>query len=172
MLKKTEHLIISILWCLLLITLLISWSLGLLFSLKNAMALTALTVVTIILYLSPKQAFKALFVLLLLGTFNLLEFAPIGFAFTFGFQGVVSPGIQLVSLAFLFVLILKRSDIVKERYAQILGVNGEKKVNVNTQNRFIQKFEKLSDDEIDRKLQEKLVPEAIHALQTIKDSRK
>ena len=93
---------------------------------------------------------------------------------SFGFSVLVTPGIQLISFLLLTVLLVKRRREVGQFYRETFGQTEEEKDNArqSAQNRFKMKFEKLSDKEIETKLQQDLVQEAIFALNEIKKERK
>ena len=93
---------------------------------------------------------------------------------SFGISVLVTPGIQLISLIMLSVLVIKKREKVGEFYRETFGKTEEEKEQsrLNAYNRFKMKFNGLTDREIENKLQQDLVPEAISALNEIKEQRK
>lgn len=173
--KKTEIIILAILWSMSLI----SYSIALLNNnvlfTSDYFGLAGLTLVTAIVCIKPEKAFQSVLMLLFSGLFNLLSFAYyFNVVITFGFSVLLTPGIQLISLVLLIVLIIKKRNKAGKFYRETFGLTEDKRENErkNAQNSFKIKFEQLSDMEIEIKLQQDLVPEAIAALNEIKAERK
>ena len=138
----------------------------------------AILIATTIFFLKPAKALTTLFVILALGTLNLISFGffiDIYFSFGVNLVGIdiASPGIQLFSLILLIVLMRKRKDKLKELYQRNFGQTNEEYQNSkeSTKNRFITKFENLSDCEVVERLNHNLIPEAKEALIEIKKQR-
>ena len=174
-LRKTENLIIFLLW----IGSLSTYTVALLsnYVLYNSdyCGLIGLTVVTLISILKPELTLKSLLVLLLLGVFNLVSFVYFfNLVFTFGFHVWVTPGIQFISLLLLGVLFLKKGNKIGEIYRNFMGTSEQdlEQNKINEKNYFKTKFESLSDNEIDRQLENDLVLSALEALKEIKEERK
>lgn len=173
--KKIEILILSSLW----VGALSTYSIALfnnyvLFN-SDYLGLIGLTVATIFTIIKPNKSLPSVLIILILGLFNLLSFVYFfNVVLTFGFSGFVTPGIQLISLVLLVVLLITKKVEVFGFFQNIFEQTEEerKQTERNIQNSFIEKFEKLSDNEIDYKLGEGLVPEAIEALKKIKEERK
>ena len=174
-LKKTEIIILAILWTMSLSTYAIALLNNYNLFTSDYLGLVGLTVVTLVAYFKPEKSFQSVLILLSLGLFNLLSFAYFfNIVMTFGFSVLVTPGIQLISFVFLSILIVRKRDEVGELYRATFGQTEEEKEQTtqNSQNRFKRKFEQLSDKDIENKLQQDLVPEAISALNEIKEERK
>ncbi len=172
--KKTEIIILAILWTMSLSTYSIALLNNYVLYTSDYLGLAGLTIVTLIAYFKPEKSFQSVLVLLLLGLFNLLSFAFFfNIVMTFGFSVLMTPGIQLISLALLTVLVIKKRNEVGQFYRETFGQTEEEKEKArqSAQNRFKMKFEQLSDREIEIKLQQDLVPEAISALNEIKKER-
>ncbi|MGQ1786775.1 hypothetical protein [Saccharicrinis sp. GN24d3] len=174
-LKNIENIILLILWTISLTTFPIALLNDYSLFPSDYFGFVGLVVVSTFSYLKPTKSFEALLVLLLLGLFNLLSFAYfINMVMTFGISIFVTPGIQLISLVFLIVLVAKRRNKTRLFYLKIFGLTEEDKEQSrkSSQNFFKRKFENLTDIEIENRLQEDLVPEAIEALVEIKEERK
>lgn len=174
-LKKTEIIILAFLWAMSLITYTIAFIHNYILYTSDYLGLAGLTVVTLIAYFKPEKSFQGVLILLLLGLFNLLSFAYFfNLVMTFGFSVLVTPGIQLISLVFLSILVVKKRDEIEKFYQEVFRQTKEEKdySRQSSQNQFKRKFEQLSDREIESKLQQDLVPEAISALNEIKEERK
>lgn len=174
-LKKTEIKILAILWLMSLTTYSIAIfnSYNLLTS--DYLGLVGLATVTLISYFKPERSFLSVFILLLIGLFNLMSFAYF-FNLVFSFRVFVirTPGIQLISLVLLSILILSKRKIIWDLYQNYFQqTEAERQQSrLNAHKRFRMKFENLSDKEIELKLQEDLVPEAISALKELREERK
>ncbi|MEO9476495.1 MAG: hypothetical protein ABJG41_13215 [Cyclobacteriaceae bacterium] len=174
-LKKTELIILVVIWSMSLFTYPIALLNNYDLYASDYLGLAGLTIVTLIVYFKPEKSFQSVLILLLLGLFNLLSFAYfINIIITFGFSFIVTPGIQLISLVLISILVIIKRDKTVEFYREVFGQTEEEKEQLerNTQDRFKRKFEQLSDKEIESKLQQDLVPEAIAALNEIKEGRK
>ena len=174
-LKKTEIIILAILWAMSLTT----YSIALLNNYNifpsDYLGLAGLTIVTLIAYFRPEKSLRSVLILLLLGLFNLLSFAYFfNIVMSFGISVFVTPGIQLISLIMLSILVIKKRQKVIDFYLEIFGETEEEKQQsrLRFQKQFKIKFEQLSDKEIENKLQQGLVPEAIAALNEIKEERR
>lgn len=142
---------------------------------SNYLGLVGLTLVSLVAYFKPEKSFESVVLLLILGLFNLFSFAYfLNFVLTFGFSAFVTPGIQLISLVFLGVIVVRKREEARELYKETFGRTEEEKVQSkqNSHDRFKRNFEQLSDEEIESKLQQDLVPEAISALTELKEERK
>ncbi len=158
---KTETLILGILWLTIITTYPVVLFTDYAFHQSDLAGLVALLLVSIVSFLRKEIAFQLVLVLLLLGTFNILSFI-------YFFNLIISPGIQLYSLVLLGVLIYKR----RSRFTLKRELTPEKKKDrPNTRNRFLSKFEKLSDTEIEEKLKQDLALEAKQALEIIQKQR-
>jgi len=172
---KTEFVILLILW----LGSLITYSIALINNydlyVSDYLGLGGLIIATTISVFKPEKALVSVIILLLLGLFNLLSFVYfVNVVISFGIVILVTPGIQLISLVLLIVLSIKEKEKVRELYQQTLGETEDEKENakLNAKNRFKLNFEKLTDKEIDYRLEQGLVPEAIEALKEIKEERK
>ena len=173
--KKTEYIILTILWIGSITTYSIALADNYILYTSDYLGLIGLTIVSFISYLKPEKALASVVVLLILGSFNLLSFVYfINIVMTFGFSILVTPGIQLISITLLTVLTIKKRDKVSELYRSTFGLTKEEidQTKLSAKNKFKGRFEKLTDKEIDLKLEQDLVPEAIEALAEIKKERK
>jgi len=166
-LKKTEIIILVILWTMSLTTYSIALLDNYVLFPSNYLGLVGLTLVSLVAYFKPEKSFESVVLLLILGLFNL-------FSFAYFLNFVVTPGIQLISLVFLGVLVVRKREEARELYKETFGRTKEEKVQSkqNSHDRFKRNFEQLSDEEIESKLQQDLVPEAISALTELKEERK
>ncbi|WP_339755764.1 hypothetical protein [Algoriphagus aquimarinus] len=173
--KKTEIVIIVILWIILITTSLISILNDFVIYTSDYLGLIGLIIVTAIASLRPEKSFKSVFVLLLLGLFNLVSFSfSVRMVFRFGSQDSINLGIQIISFVLLTALLVRKREKLHRFYNEVFMQTEEEKElsRKNFQNQFTAKFERLSDKEIEAKLQQDLVPEAIKALVEIKEERK
>lgn len=174
-LRKTEIIILTVLWSLSLSTYSIALTNNYILYPSDYLGLLGLTIVSLIAYFKPHYSFQGVLILLLVGLFNLISFIYFfNIVMTFGFSVIVSPGIQLISLVLLSVLVIRKRDEVGRFYQLVFAKTQEdndhsKKI---SQARFKTKFNQYSDEEIENKLQQDLVPEATSALNEIKAERK
>ena len=173
-LKKTEFIILIILWTASISTYTIAVLNNYDLFTSDYLGLFGLTTCTILSLIKPEKSLVNVFILLLLGLFNILSFAYfINVVFTFGFSIFVTPGIQLISLILLGLLTINRRNELASIYQKVFGQTEEeiRQSNIDSKNRFKVNFTSLSDHEIESKLQEDLVPEAIVALNEIYKER-
>ncbi len=92
----------------------------------------------------------------------------------FGFSYFVTPGLQLISLSLFLILIIRKNDKFKAVMQNLFSQTEQDKMNNQNQLkiRFKNKFTHLTDQEIETKLQQKIVPEAKEALLEILEERK
>jgi hypothetical protein len=173
-LKKTENLILLLLWILSTST----FTTALLnnYNLFNSdyIGITGLLIVTTIFIFKPDKKIEALLFLLTIGTFNLASFVYFfNLVFTFGFGTFVSPGIQILSLVFLTILVLKRKSQVTKIVRYFFGTTEGDKQQAFEQrkSKFKEKFAELNDQEIDSRLENDLQPEAKQALIELKKEK-
>jgi|LakMenE01Jun11ns_1017448.scaffolds.fasta_scaffold9609468_1 hypothetical protein len=137
-------------------------------------AAAGLLVLAFISFAKPKFLLPGLIVLLTIGSFHLLSFLyffNIFFGLSFGKIG--TPKLQLFSLVLLLVLVLLRKKNISS-FLKTLRKSNDIKLEENSKqlfNQYIKKFENLSDSEIVKRLNNKLVPEAREALLEILNSR-
>lgn len=172
--SKTENRILLVLW----ISILITYPLAILSQynlfLSDYFGLVALIIVTIIAMTRQIDLFPFVLILLLLGVFNVFSFVYfINIVFRFGISSFISPGIQLYSLILLIILIRKRSTILHVFWIRFFGKSDQEKQQNKEKIRenFKIKFRNLSDEEINRRLKNDLVPEAKQALLEILEER-
>lgn len=81
-------------------------------------------------------------------------------------MGAVTLGIQLYSLLLIITLTVIRKREIKALYKKHLRTTDEDKQNSKgaVKNGFIKRFQHLSDSEIESKLNQGLVPEAVEVL--------
>ncbi|MDR6300934.1 hypothetical protein [Mesonia maritima] len=173
--KKIEIIILGILWTISITT----YSIALLnnYALFNSdyLGLVGLIIVTVIAFIRPQKLFISIFILLIFGLFNLLSFAYFfNIVLVFGFSVLITPGIQFNSLILLTILVIKKRNKLEQLYQDTFRETMEEKeeTKLKTKNKFKMKFNELNDKEIENKLQQDLVPEAISALNEIKENRK
>ena len=144
-------------------------------SLPNLGGILSLIFLSIVAGKAPKYLRRSLFIILILGTFNLLSFTPgIQADISFGISGTwISPGIQLFSLFFLLLLSFARPDVIRKFLQDVFGNNSPEPVNhfEGEKNTFRQRFENLPDAEIKRRLAGPLVKPARAALEEIQRER-
>ena len=118
------------------------------------------------LYFKKRNLFTLVFIItLLLGVINLVSFSWVYLSLE-----VIHIKVQIIPFIILLIFFyILREDLI----AYYRTPENEKQRNFeNLKNRFKNNFENLSDKEINSKLNENLVPEAIEALKEIKSSRK
>lgn len=173
--KQTENIIILTLW----LTILATFPYAILNNynlfLSDYLGLTGLTILTAVSVYKPKLTFKCLTILLVLGLFNVFSFIYfVNIVFTFGFAAVVTPGVQLLSLILIVILIIKKNDKFSKFWIEQFGQTEEqiKENKESSKNNFKAKFGRLTDKEIETRLQNNLVDEARQALIEIQNERK
>jgi len=173
-LKKTENLILLLLWVLSAST----FTAALLtnYNLFNSdyVGIAGLLIVTTVFIFKPEKKIEALLFLLIIGTFNLASFIYFfNLVFTFSIGTLVSPGIQILSLLFFSLLVLKKKSKVIKIVRYFLGNTEEDKKQAfeRGKNTFKEKFAKLSEEEINSRLASNLQPEAKQALIELKKEK-
>jgi len=126
--KKAEILILILLW----LASILSYSIALLKShvLLNSdlWGLMGLVTLTLVVVVFPKYIFESLFILLLLGLFNVVSFVSFfNYVLTFKILGLNLPEIQLVSLICLSILVVLRRHRLREIYWNIIGESDKAK---------------------------------------------
>ena len=172
--NRPEIIILTVMWLSSLISYSIALAQGYNLFISDYVGLAGLTLVTVIGLLRPAKMLPGLFFLLILGTLNLASFIYfVNGVFSFGFMGAVTPGIQLYSLLLIITLIVIRKREIKAVYRKYLGTTEEDKESSKRAqvDAFKRRFQQLSDSEIESKLNQGLVPEAVEALTEIKDER-
>ncbi len=172
--KTIESKIILTIWLLCIVTYVLALLNNFILQISNYLGLLGLIVVTIISYYKTELTTKSLFILLILGLFNIFSFIYfIDFAFVFRFLSIVSPGIQGYSLILLIILLYNKREKLSNIYDKKFGQTSEEidKEKLNSKNNFKQKFSQLTNEEIEKKLQQDLLPEAILALNELKEER-
>ena len=174
---KTEVRIIAFLWLLSLSTYPYALLNNYVLSISNYLGVIGLIITTVLISRNNHLIFKATYILLLLGLFNLLSFGYfINFSFSFWINinigneiSIPSPGIQLVSLVLITILSINRSDKLFKFYSKNVHKSSKdvERTKNGQVNHFKQKFSSLSEQEIKYKLELKLTPEAIQALNEI-----
>ncbi len=134
------------------------------FTYKQYIGLSLLLVCTVLFFINRK-VYKYLIALTLVGGLTGL----IAFSITLITFQISIIQIQLIPfivlLIYMYIFRFEIRQLFKKTEAEKQN-NGE-----NLKNKFRHNFKKLSDAEIDRKLSENLVPEAIQALEEIKSER-
>ena len=134
------------------------------FTIKEYMGIFFLLVVTISFFIERKIYQKILLFVLLLGMFGLISFST--YIITFGFLFIhvyLIPFFILILYMYIYNKDLKKYFTISE--------NEKKESSLRLEKKFKRKFSKLSDEEIEIKLEENLIPEAIKALKNIKNAR-
>ncbi|MCH2236183.1 MAG: hypothetical protein MK078_18265 [Crocinitomicaceae bacterium] len=173
-LKKTENLILLLLWILSASTFTTALLNNYNLFISDYIGIAGLLVVTTIFIFKPEKKIEALLFLLIIGTFNVASFVYFfNVVFTFGFGTLVSPGIQIVSLIFFTVLFLKRKNKMTKIVRYFLGTTEEDKLQAFEQrkNNFKERFKDLSEQEINTRLANDLQPEAKQALIELKKEK-
>lgn len=175
---KIERIIVWVLILGAVLTFGLALTLGYKITYNQYAGILAIMIASILVFTDSKKTLGVLFIILALGTFNLLGFGYfIDAAMTFGISkaniAINSPGIQLYSLILLIILIRKRKDNLKTLYQKHFGQTKEdyRKAKEANGTRFRKKFESLSDSEVLERLEHDLVPEAKKALNEIKEQR-
>jgi len=135
---------------------------------KQYIGLTLLGV-SLILFFTNRRVYKYLFgMTLLLGIFNLIGFTTSIVTMTFIFVPI-----QLIVIPFFLAFTWLNKEQLQRKLQSILATSEEQNI-TESQTRiagFRRRFDKLPNDEIEAKLKENLVPEALQALQELKDFR-
>jgi hypothetical protein len=171
---KTEILILVTLWIVSLTTYSIALMNDYVLYTSDYLGLIGLIVVSTISFFRPEKLLGSILILLILGLLNILSFAYfINLVMTFNITLFVTPGIQFISLGLLIILIIKKPQRFIEYYRETFGYSEQEREEIKqlAKERFKERFEKLSDEQIEINLKEKLVPEAIAALNEIKEER-
>lgn len=139
------------------------------FGIEQKLGITLLGISAILFFLNRK-VYKYVFgITLILGLVNLIGFS----------KSITSislfnlPSIQLLVVPIIGIYIWIYIDEIQHKVRGIIGRSKEQlEFESNAQiNGFKQRFEKLSDKEIEKKLSENLVPESIEALRQIQKER-
>ena len=173
--KKTEFIILLILWFGSLTTYSVALLNGYNLFTSDFLGLAGLSIATAVSIFKPEKSLNSVLILLLFGLFNVLSFVYyFNIIFSFGFSILVTPGIQLISLLLLSVLVVKNKDKVATIYRSIFFRTAEEKEQAkqSAQNQFKRKFVNLTDKEIAFKIDQGLIPEATEALKEIQEDRK
>ncbi len=124
---------------------------------------------SIVLFFSNRRIYRYIFgITLVLGLFNLIGFTT--FITTINLFGLV---IQPLLVPIIPIFIWINKEKIKPIIRSLAGTNEEQIINSEQTkiNGFKRRFKNLSDNEINSKLQENLIPEAIEALKQIKKER-
>lgn len=127
-----------------------------------------LLIFTILAYLKIKGAANYMFgIILMLGLFDLIHFVPFSIGINF-FQ----LKINLIPIVFFLIFCLLNRQKINEKIRNLNELSDSEEFNrKNNQIDFFKnKFQNLSETEIDQKLKEDLVPEAIEALKILKNN--
>ena len=126
-----------------------------------------LLIFTILAYLKIKGAANYMFgIILMLGLFDLIHLVPFSIGINF-FQ----LKINLIPIVFFLIFCLLNRQKINEKIRNLNELSDSEEFNrKNNQIDFFKnKFQNLSETEIDQKLKEDLVPEAIEALKILKN---
>lgn len=137
------------------------------FEIKQYIGLSLLLICTILFFVNRKFYKYFIFITIIIGVINLIAFSSTTFTFVVGLIEI-----QLIP----FIAFIIYVSVFKSKIISILSNPKSKKENENdfkiSKNRFKQKFKNLSKSEIETRLNEKLVPEAIEALKELKNEFK
>ena len=126
--------------------------------------------VSIILFFVNRRLYKYFYgITLILATVNLIGFTTtIRTIYFFGIE------IQYLPLIVLLIFTVIYRESIKPKIKEWVGKSEKQLVSERKakMNGFKQRFNKLTDDQIEKMLDEELVPEAIEALNQIKNERK
>ncbi len=170
-----EQIIIIILWLLSGFTYIIAISNSYRLFLSDWLGLTGLCLTTILVVFKSKYITTGLLFLLLLGSFNIISFVYfINIVITFGIDGLITLGVQPLSLILLFFLTYKRGDFIADKLRNFYKTpQTEKKASFERiKKSFKKKFELLSNEEIDSRLLDDLQLEAKQVLLELLEERK
>ena len=129
----------------------------------------ALLGVSLILFFTNRKTYKYIFgVTILLGLFNL-----IGFTTSFVTMNFLFIPIQLIVIPILLIFTWINQEQIKPKVQSILGTTEEQILSESNSkiSSFRKRFEKLSNEEIEIRLNQKLMPEALEALKQIQQER-
>ncbi len=172
--KKTEIIILLMLWVLVLTTFPIALFNQYSLNTSDYLGVAGLTLASIAIYYKPEKSFRSVFAILLLGVFNLLSFVYFfNIVIWFGLSFAETPGIQIVSLLLISVLIIRKPNELALLFQDIFGQTEVEKEQSRSRSikHFKERFKHLSDSEIEKKLQQDLVSEAYLALKQLKEER-
>lgn len=134
------------------------------FTFRQYLGLFFLFVVTILFFINRKVYQIFLLFILLIGTIGLISFST--YIITFGFsifQIQLIPFLTLILYMYIYNVNFKKYFVISE--------DDKKENSQKLREKFKKKFSRLSDKEIEMKLEEDLISEAIEALKSIKNAR-
>jgi len=170
--RQTENLLLYLIWAILLVTTSLSWKIPL--AITFYFGLGGLIFTTLIFLFKPNLKTWAMITYSILATFGILSFDPIT-SMHFGFSiGSILVQIEIVPLTILIVLLLKRKKWLSKELDTLKAnqdSNRQEKLQQRT-SEYRDKFEKLTTDQIELKLQNDLQPEAQKVLTEILEERK
>jgi hypothetical protein len=165
--KNRNLILASILLIITLISLLLGFYYQWHFEIRFYLGLFAL-VFTILAYFKIKGIANYLFgFILVLGLFDLIHFVPFSIGINFSILKI-----HLIPFVFLMIFYLLNRQNINEKIRNFNEPSDSEELSrENSQIEFFKiKFQNLSETEIDKKLKEDLVPEAIEALKILKDN--
>ncbi|MCF8278545.1 MAG: hypothetical protein K9J17_17590 [Flavobacteriales bacterium] len=132
--------------------------------------LTLLVVCFILFFLNASWYRYSMAFILIIGTFGLIGFSTVNISFGIGIlQFHIIPFVALILFSSVY------NSRIPAAIHRLLGMDKTEEENLEGFNArkagFKRTFEKLPDSEIDRRLKTKLVPEAIQALEELKEER-
>jgi hypothetical protein len=126
----------------------------------------SLLLFSILAFLKFKRFSNYLFgIVLLLGLIDIIHFTPFSFGISF-FQ----IGIQLIPFLFIVIFCVLNLQKINSKLNEFKSTSDSNNLKKNEIEFFKNQFKKLSETEIDKKLKEDLVPEAIEALIFLKNN--
>ena len=173
--KRIELIILGLLWLCAIATYPIALVKNYNLFTSDYVGLIGLLIVTTIAFFRPDKLLVSLLALLFVGTLNLASFIYfINLTMAFGFGSPITPGIQFLSLVLFAVLFFKRKKEIRKLYKGTPEdiIRDQELAKLAVKNQYKKRFERLTDKEIESKLQLDLVPEAKQALKEIAEERK
>mgnify|MGYP001178637451 CR=1 FL=1 len=118
---------------------------------------------------------EALFIVLILATFNIIPLSPIYFFhFQFGISVIIFPKVYVLPLLMTLILLFGRMKEIKSAWLKLLGSSPKQKVEqrLSSQEQFKQKFQNLTKEQLMAKLDQKLQPGAQDAIHELLEKKK
>ena len=127
-LKRTEFIILYVIWISLLSTLIISLINDYQLLTSDYLGMIGLLIVTIISVVRPAKALTSLLILLFISVFNIFSFLfYFNVVIKFNLSMMMTPGIQLFSLILLITLALRKKNRILHMYNTSFGQTDEDK---------------------------------------------
>lgn len=172
--KRINLILFIILWLSVLGTFSYALANGYLLLFSDKLGFIALSIASLIIVRKPKISGEVLLCLLLPGVLNVFSFIYFfNFLVSFGFSALVSPGLQLFSIALLAILIKGNKGLLSKSIRFMLSTSQTdlEDQSTATTNVFLERFKKHSTEELKNMLYNDLSPEAKSAVMQILKSR-